>query len=139
LEPEEICWRPYFPSIWLAKGAFPSKDFGKGIEKRMIQFHLLYSNNSSEYHWKHEYASPENTGPRPWAAHRECWTSQRCSVISENWRGTVHQMAQLPYSYELTPCDFFLFGYLKKKREGKNCRFADQVVSAVGLMVKQSS
>jgi hypothetical protein len=38
---------------------------------------------------------------------------------------------QPPYSSDLTPCDVFLFGYLKKHLEGKHFAREDQVMAAV--------
>jgi hypothetical protein len=38
---------------------------------------------------------------------------------------------QPPYSPDLTPCDFFLFGYLKQHLEGKYFTSEDQVIAAV--------
>jgi hypothetical protein len=38
---------------------------------------------------------------------------------------------QLPYSPDLAPCDFFLFGYLKQHLEGKYFTREDQVIAAV--------
>jgi hypothetical protein len=38
---------------------------------------------------------------------------------------------QLPYSPDLAPCDFFLFGYLKQHLEGKHLIREDQVIAAV--------
>jgi hypothetical protein len=43
----------------------------KTIENKMIQFCLLESNNSSEYYWKRECASPENMGWRQLAPDRQ--------------------------------------------------------------------
>jgi hypothetical protein len=40
----------------------------------------------------------------------------------------VHQP---PYSPDLAPCDFFLFGYLKQHLEGKHFNKEDQVLAAV--------
>jgi hypothetical protein len=38
---------------------------------------------------------------------------------------------QRPYSHDLAPCDFFLFGYLKPHLEGKHFTREDQVIAAV--------
>jgi hypothetical protein len=38
---------------------------------------------------------------------------------------------QPPYSPDLAPCDFFLFGYLKHHLEGKRLTREDQVTAAV--------
>jgi hypothetical protein len=38
---------------------------------------------------------------------------------------------QLPYSPDLAPCDFFLFGYLKQHLEGKHFTREDRVIAAV--------
>jgi hypothetical protein len=38
---------------------------------------------------------------------------------------------QPPYSPDLTPCDFFLFGYLKQHLEEKHFTREDQVIAAV--------
>jgi transposase len=38
---------------------------------------------------------------------------------------------QRPYSPDLAPCDFFLFGYLKRDLEGKHFTRKDQVITAV--------
>jgi hypothetical protein len=38
---------------------------------------------------------------------------------------------QPPYSPDITPCDFFLFGYLKQHLEGKYFAREDQVIAAV--------
>jgi hypothetical protein len=38
---------------------------------------------------------------------------------------------QPPYSPDLTPCDFFLFRYLKEHFEGKHVTREDQVIAAV--------
>jgi histone-lysine N-methyltransferase SETMAR len=40
-------------------------------------------------------------------------------------------MPQPPYSLDLAPCDFFLFGYLKQHMEGKHFTREDQVITAV--------
>jgi hypothetical protein len=37
---------------------------------------------------------------------------------------------QPPYSPDLAPCDFFLFGYLKQHLEGKHFTKEDQVIAA---------
>jgi hypothetical protein len=42
------------------------------------------------------------------------------------------RLPQPPYSPDLAPCDFFLFGYLKKELQGMNFRSGNQVISAVG-------
>jgi hypothetical protein len=41
-------------------------------------------------------------------------------------------LPQPPYSPDLAPSDFFLFGYLKKELQGMNFRSGNQVISAVG-------
>jgi hypothetical protein len=38
---------------------------------------------------------------------------------------------QPPYSPDLVPCDFFLFGYLKQHLEGKHLTREDQVIAPV--------
>jgi transposase len=38
---------------------------------------------------------------------------------------------QPPYSPDLAPCDFFLFGYLKQHFQGKHFSREDQVIAAV--------
>jgi hypothetical protein len=38
---------------------------------------------------------------------------------------------QPPYSPDLAPCDFFLFGYLEQYLEGKHFTREDQVTAAV--------
>jgi hypothetical protein len=38
---------------------------------------------------------------------------------------------QAPYSPDLVPCDFFLFGYLKQYLEGKHLTREDYVIAAV--------
>jgi transposase len=38
---------------------------------------------------------------------------------------------QPPYSPDLAPCDFFLFGYLKRHLEGKHFTREDQVIAVV--------
>jgi transposase len=38
---------------------------------------------------------------------------------------------QPPYSPDLAPCDFFLFGYLKYHLEGKHFTREDQLIAAV--------
>jgi transposase len=38
---------------------------------------------------------------------------------------------QPPYSPDLAPCDFFLFGYLKQHLEGKHFTREDSVIAAV--------
>jgi hypothetical protein len=38
---------------------------------------------------------------------------------------------QPPYSTDIAPCDFFLFGYLKQHLEGKYLTREDQVIAAV--------
>jgi hypothetical protein len=42
------------------------------------------------------------------------------------------RLPQPPYSHDLAPCDFFLFGYLKKELQGMNFRSGNQAISAVG-------
>jgi hypothetical protein len=41
------------------------------------------------------------------------------------------RLAQPPYSLDLAPCDFLLFGYLKKEFHGKNFRSQKEVISVV--------
>jgi hypothetical protein len=41
------------------------------------------------------------------------------------------RLAQPPYSHDLAPCDFFLFGYLKKEVHGKNFRSQNEVICMV--------
>jgi histone-lysine N-methyltransferase SETMAR len=41
------------------------------------------------------------------------------------------RVPQPPYSPDLAPCDFFLFGYLKQHLEGKHFTREDQVIAAV--------
>jgi hypothetical protein len=38
---------------------------------------------------------------------------------------------QSPYCTDLAPCDFFLFGYLKQRLEGKHFAREDQVIAPV--------
>jgi hypothetical protein len=40
-------------------------------------------------------------------------------------------LAQPPYSPDVAPCHFFLFGYLKKELHGKNSRSQNEVISVV--------
>jgi transposase len=40
-------------------------------------------------------------------------------------------LPQPPYSPDLAPCDFFVFGYLKQHLEGKHFTREDQVIAAV--------
>jgi hypothetical protein len=41
------------------------------------------------------------------------------------------RLAQSPYSPDLAPCDFFLFGYLNKELHGKNFMSQNEVISVV--------
>jgi hypothetical protein len=41
---------------------------------------------------------------------------------------------QPPYSLDLAPCDFFLFGYLKQHLEGKHFTREDEVIAAVRVV-----
>jgi hypothetical protein len=41
------------------------------------------------------------------------------------------RLAQPPYFFDLTPYDFFLFGYLKKELQGKNFKSQNMVMSGV--------
>jgi histone-lysine N-methyltransferase SETMAR len=45
---------------------------------------------------------------------------------------------QPPYSPDLAPCHFFLFGYVKQRLEGKHSAREDQVTAAVRGILTQS-
>jgi hypothetical protein len=46
------------------------------------------------------------------------------------------RLPQPPYSLDLAPWDFFLFGYLKKEREGRNFRSENEMMEAVRIILK---
>jgi hypothetical protein len=99
-------------------------------EKKMIQFCLLYSNNSSKYHWNHEYTSPANTTQGHWLHIHNARPHKAALSFLKTEEARFNRLQQLPYSHDLAPCDFFLFGYLKKEREERNCGSENQVISA---------
>jgi hypothetical protein len=43
----------------------------------------------------------------------------------------IYQMPHLPYSPDIAPNDFFLFGYLKSKLQGCSYDSADKFISAI--------
>jgi hypothetical protein len=47
------------------------------------------------------------------------------------------KLLQPLYSPDLAPCDFFLFGYLKKKTQGINFRSQNGVISAVTTILRE--
>jgi hypothetical protein len=47
------------------------------------------------------------------------------------------RLPQSPYSPDLTPCDFFLFGYLKKEPQGMNFRCQNGVISAMTAILSE--
>jgi hypothetical protein len=49
------------------------------------------------------------------------------------------RLAQPPYSLDLAPCGFFLFGYLKKELHGKNFRSQNEVIFVVRAFWPRSS
>jgi hypothetical protein len=47
------------------------------------------------------------------------------------------RLPQPPCSSDLAPCDFVLFGYLKKKLQGMNFRCQNAVISAITTIVSE--
>jgi hypothetical protein len=47
------------------------------------------------------------------------------------------RLPQPPYSPDLTPCDLFLLGYLKKELQEMNFRFQNEVISAMTTILSE--
>jgi hypothetical protein len=77
--------------------------YQKISKMRIIQFCHLCSNNSSKYCWKRECAWLENVGSRLLVTYPQWYTSQCCSVTSENWRGGLTRLPEPLYSLDLAP------------------------------------
>jgi hypothetical protein len=99
---------------------------------------LLEPEQFSKQRSIYECLSSKNAGSRLLDVYWQRETSQFCFAPSENWRAGFTRLAQSPYSPDLTPYNFFLFGYLKKQLDVKNCTSQNEVISLVRLFWPRS-
>jgi hypothetical protein len=105
---------------------------------RTIQFYILHWNIFFKYLSICECVSPENVGSMLLDVHWQHETSQFDFVTSKNEELGFTRYAQLPCSFNLAPCDFFLFGYLKKELHEKNLKSQNEVISVVRAILTKS-
>ena len=115
-----IFWSPC--GIQVLKALEPGQSFNASYFKEQIIDELLknkYAANSKS-HKKKFYIQFDNARP-----HKSSTVLQFCE------QNNLYILPHPPYSPDLAPSDFFLFGYMKKKFEGVKFNSIDELIDAI--------